>query len=154
MAFLVGHFPMAVVGALTDIHTAIKNPLGSRAFDSDGNEFVYLQGIASTVQYDWVTFNEASLTARLVANAVGPVAVAQAAIVASSYGFYAINGLTSGNSDTIAADQACYIDGTTGRVDDSAVAGDLVVGAYSQTADTANVATFRVVYPGVTNVLG
>lgn len=138
---------------LTSTSTTKKFALGTR-LDVAGNTYIYLEGVASTAQYDWVTYNESYATARLVANAVGPVAIAQSACVASNYGWYLIAGTGSGNCDTTATDKAVYIDGTTGRVDDAAVTGDLVLGAASMTSDTSNVATFALNFPFVNDVLG
>lgn len=132
-----------------------KATLGARAIDKSGNEYVYLLGVASTVAGDWVVYNESYATTRLVADEVGPVAIAMAAITADEYGWYQIFGVnTVARTDTIAADKALYIDASTGRADDLGVAGDLIIGAYSMTADTSNVATVFIIYPSVSNDLG
>lgn len=137
------------------IDTSLKTNLGTRALDVDGNEYVYLQGIASTVAGDWVVYDEDYLTTRLVSGEVGPIAIAMAAITASSYGWYQIYGVnTIARTDTIAADSALYANGTAGRVDDLGVVGDLVIGAYSMTADTSNVATVFINYSSVSNEVG
>lgn len=144
------------LGALTTVYTdATKFSLGEVVSDELGKQYIFLTGVASTVAGSWVTFDEAYLTALVVANAVGPVGVAMAATVASTYGFYQIYGNCAVSaSDTTAADVALYIDGTAGRVDDAVVAGDLVVGACSTAADTANVLPVFLNFPFVTNVLG
>lgn len=127
--------------------------VGTRALDASGNEYVYLLGVASTGAGSWVTFNESYATALLTANAVGPVAIAMAAIVAGKYGWYQRYGVnTVAKTDTVAADLQLYIDGTDGRADDADVAGDAIINAISMTADTSNVATVFIAYPCVTNV--
>ena len=138
------------------VDTAIAATVGSRARDTNGNEYIYLKGVASTVAGDWVVFDEDYATTRLVANEVGPVAIAMAAVDATTkYGWYQIFGKnTTAKTDTVAADKQLYIDGTTGRADDLGVAGDLILGAYSMTADTSNVATVWINYPSVTDDLG
>lgn len=146
--------PMIFGGQITQIDTVATNALGTKAFDSAGNGYIYLQGVASTVAKDVVTFDENFLTTRIAANAVGPVAVAMAAVVANQYGWYQIYGNGSVNSDTTAADKALYIDGITGRVDDAVVSGDLIVGMVSTAADTTNVLPVWMQYPHVTDVLG
>jgi hypothetical protein len=88
MAKLIG--PHIADGDTTVIDTEKRQQLGSRDFDKDGNEYIYLQGVASTVAGDVVSFDEAHLTTRLVANAKGRVAVAMAATVASTFGWYQI----------------------------------------------------------------
>jgi hypothetical protein len=138
---------------LTSTSTTKDFALGTRV-DVAGNTYIYLEGVASTAQYDWVTYNESYATARLVPNAVGPVAIAQAAIVASNYGWYLISGVGTGSTQTVAADKAVYAV-TAGKVDDAAVTGDLVLGAASQTTDAGGTtATFSIAYPFVTDVLG
>ena len=140
----------------TIVDTSKLAELGLRSVDKNGNEFIYLQGVASTVAGDWVVYNEDYETTRLTANEVGPVAIAMAAINATtSYGWYQIFGVNEiSRTDTISADKSLYIDGSTGRADDLGVAGDLIIGAYSMPADTSNVATVFLVYPHVSDDLG
>lgn len=138
------------------IHTEQKHPLGTRAVDGDGNEYIYLKGVASTVAGSWVSFDEAHLTTLLVANAKGRVAVAMAAIVADSYGWYQVYG-----KNTIALVLAAFADNgliystaTAGSVDDAVVAGDLIVGAIGRSAVSGGVATMELNYPFATDALG
>lgn len=129
--------------------------LGTRAVDADGNEYIYLKGVADVAANDWVSYDESHQVARLAANAVGRVAVAKAAVVADKYGWFQIFGTTSAATDAVATDKAVYIDATVGRVDDAAVTGDLVVGAWTRSTDSStNVATVELSYPVVTDVLG
>jgi hypothetical protein len=102
-----------------------------------------------------VSFNASTYTAvRLIADAVGFVSIAPAAIVASSWGWCMIYGFyTTANSDTVAGAGGLFIDGTTGRVDDQSVAGDFVNGAVSTAADTANKLPVHISYPYVTNTV-
>lgn len=145
----------AFVGATTDIHTAQKNPLGARAFDSSGNEWIYLAGVASCVEGDWVSYNATTYVAvRLAADAVGQVAIAPAAILAANWGWFMIWGFyATSNSDTVSAAGGLFIDGTTGRVDDASVAGDFVNGAVSTAADSTNKLPVHITYPYVTNTV-
>ena len=138
------------------VHTSQLEVLGKRAWSGSGNEYIYLQGVGSTVAGDWVVYDESYATTRLVANEVGPVAIAMAAVNATtSYGWYQIYGVnTVARTDTVVADSSLYIDGTAGRADDLGVAGDLILGAYSMTADTSNVATVHLNYPSVSNDIG
>lgn len=145
----------AFVGATTDIHTTQRNMLGARAFDSVGNEWVYLAGVASCLLGDWVSYNAATYVAvRLAADAVGLVAIAPVAILAANWGWFIIYGFyATSNSDTVAAAGGLFIDGTTGRVDDASVAGDMVYGAVSTAADATNVLPVHLSYPYVTNTV-
>lgn len=143
-------------GAVDVIDASQLEKLGVRAIDETGNEFIYLKGVASVGVGSWVTLNENYETALLVAGAVGPVAIAAAAIDSTSeFGWFQIFGVNKdAKTDTIATDSALYIDGTAGRVDDLGVSGDLVIGAYSMTADSSNVATVFIIYPSVSSDLG
>lgn len=136
------------------VDTSQRTSLGTRAWDEDGNEYIYLQGTTSVVARDWVVYDENFTTTRLTANEVGPVAIASTAVVVGEYGWFQIYGIAQGNSDTISADKSLYIDGTAGRVDDLSVSGDLVMGAYSMSAAVSNVATCYIIYPQVSDDLG
>ena len=142
-------------GDTADIDTSALVAVGTRARDAAGNEYIYLKGVASVGAGSWVTFNESYATALLTANAVGPVAIAMAAIVANNWGWFQIYGVnTIAKTDTTSADLQLFIDGTDGRADDAVVSGDMIVGAQSQTADSSNVATVSIQYPHVNNILG
>lgn len=91
-------------------------------------EFIYLAGVASTGVGDFVTYNmDDGSTALLAANAIGPVAVAMSANVASQYGWYQIQGKAVGKALAGYVDNALvYATATAGSVDDAVVAGDRV----------------------------
>lgn len=143
-------------GNTANVDTVLKNALGTRAFDADGNEYIYLTGVAATVAGSWVSFDENHITTLLVANAKGRVGVAMAAIVAASYGWYQIGG-----KNTIALALAAFADNgliystaTPGSVDDAVVVGDLVVGAIGRSAVAAGVITVELNFPFATDTLG
>jgi len=145
-------YPQGFEADTSTVDSSAKQVLGTRAFDKDGNEFIYLKGVASTAAGSWVSFDEAHVTTLLAADAVGRVAIAMAATIADTYGWYQIYGKnTIAKTDTVAADKALYIDATAGRADDAAVAGDWIAGAISRSADTSNVATVELNYPSVCN---
>ena len=65
-------------------------------------EFIYLLGVASTAIHNWVIYElDDWTTTRLVADAIGPVAVAMSANVANQYGWYQISGKTIGSSKLV-----------------------------------------------------
>lgn len=119
---------------IAETSTTLKMRLGDRVKCSDPTygpgEFIYLQGVANTVVGSVVTYNQDDHTTTLaVANAVGPVAVAMSANVASQYGWYQIYG--KGVAKVLAGfvDNAdCYLTATDGSVDDTDVAGDYIRG--------------------------
>lgn len=141
---------------VAETSTTLKHRLGDRFKCSDPTygpgEFIYLQGVASTVVGSWVTFNaDDGTTALLAANAIGPVAIAMSANVASQYGWYQIYGKAVGKALTGFADNGnVYATATAGSVDDAIVAGDRVKNAKGASAvDTpsAGLAEFEIQYP-------
>lgn len=146
MATLVSLPP--VVGNTTDIHTVAQNPLGMRASDAVGNEYIYLQGIGSTIVGSWVTYSKATyITTLTVATSRGPVAVAQAAVLASQFGWYMVNGLATGSVATGAAAANAWTTATPGRVDNTDVTLCLIQNAHQVGATAANLATFSIDHP-------
>ena len=128
-----------VIGAqpIAEVSATQNHPLGTivRAEDvvttgtSYGSgEFIYLKGVANTVVGSWVTYNmDDGSTALLAANAIGPVAVAMSASVASTFGWYQISGKAVGKALAAYADNGLvWATATAGSVDDAVVDGDMV----------------------------
>ena len=136
------------------VDDSLKWRLGSRKRDVAGNEYVYLKGVASLVAEDFVTYTVDDYTAvRAVADATGHVAVAMAAVdAATEYGWFGIYGKFTGDTATVAADKALYLTSTAGRLDDTDVAGDAVVGIKTTAADTANSCVVDMNYPFVHDI--
>lgn len=121
-------------------------------------EFIYLKGVASTAVGTWVTYNmDDGTTTRLAANAIGPVAVAMAATVANTWGWYQISGKAVGAVLTGFVDNAnVYATATAGSVDDAIVAGDRVKGAVGASAigtPSAGLAEFEIARPFMDDAL-
>jgi len=137
----------------TQVHATKKQRLGTRKRDVAGNEYIYLQGVASTAVGSWVSFDEAHVSTLTVANAQGRVAIAQAAVDATTkYGWYMIYGTCSGLCLASFADNGkVYLTSTAGSVDDADVSGDFVMGAVGRSArdTTTGLATFELSYPMV-----
>ena len=130
---------------LTDHGTTQLVPLGTRRMDRAGNEYIYLQGVASTTANTWVSFDEAFATLLLTSDAVGNVAIAMAATVANEYGWYQIYGEGSGViGNTTSGDKALYISSVTGSVDDLLVTGDKINGAISRSTSSVTGAAIDV----------
>lgn len=137
------------MAAFTDaVHAAKRYRLGTRRI-VNGNEFVYLQGVASTAIGSWVTFTSAGVTTLLVAAGKGRVAVAMAATVASTFGWYQVFGQASGLAlASYASGSKVWATATPGSVDDADVATDLIAGAIGRsTIVGAGLATFDLSYP-------
>jgi hypothetical protein len=133
-------------------------PVGTQIVDNSGNRYIYAQGVANIdATHNWVSFDADYVTTLLAANAVGRVGVAMAVIDATTkYGWFQVYGKsTTAATDAVATNKAVYIDATAGRVDDAAVTGDLVVGAWTRSTDAStNIATVELNYPQVTDILG
>ncbi len=139
-----------------DVSTTAKAELGLIVRAKDPiygvGEFIYLKGVASTAANDWVTYNADDYsTTRLAANAIGPVAVAMAATVANTFGWYQISGKAIGKALAGYVDNALvYATATAGSVDDAVVAGDrvkLAVGASAVGTPSAGLAEFEIQRP-------
>lgn len=147
---------------IADTSTTQQHPLGTiiRAEDPTylAGEFIYLKGVASTAVGSWVTYNmDDGTTTLLAANAIGPVAVAMSANVASQYGWYQIHGKAVGKALAGFLDNGnVYATGTAGSVDDAVVAGDRVKGAVGASAvDTPStgLAEFEIARPFMDDAL-
>lgn len=124
-----------------DVNSTVQNhALGTivQAYDETygAGEFIYLKGLADTAVGSWVTYNADDYsTALLAANAIGPVAVAMSACVASEYGWYQISGKAVGKALASYADNGLvYATATGGSIDDAVVAGDRVKNAKGASA--------------------
>lgn len=119
---------------ITYVSTTQLHPLGTirRAYDVDTTaygegEFIYLKGVASTVLGSCVVYNPDDYTTTLVlSTSIGPVAFAMAATVASTFGWYQINGKAVGKVAAGFVDDAnCYFQ-SAGIIDDTIVAGSRI----------------------------
>lgn len=146
---------------IADISTTQYHEMGTRVRCQDRDsstdygvgEFIYLLGVASTAAGDAVTYNADDFsTTRLVADAIGPVALAMGANVASSYGWYQIFGKGEVTAGTVADNGNVYATSTAGTVDDAIVAGDRVKRAKFASADgtpSAGLAEIEIDFPYV-----
>jgi hypothetical protein len=100
------------------------------------SEMIYLKGVASTVLGSVVIYNPDDYsTSLLVANDIGPVAVAMAPTVANQFAWYMIQGKAIVKAGTVADNANVYATATLGQVDDAVVAGDRVKNAKFASAD-------------------
>jgi hypothetical protein len=140
---------------LTSVDSVAVHSLGEKYTDPvNGDEFIYLLGVASTAANDLVTFDEAFATTRSTANAVGACAIAMAATVADKYGWYQIYGAgTVATAAAVADNKALYLTSTAGAIDDADVAGDAIIGLWSRgTATGAGTVACQLNYPMVHDI--
>jgi hypothetical protein len=137
MAYFVDSSPS--VGITTDIHSTAKNKVGSVRVANDGNTYIYLKGVTSCVDGSVVVFQPGIWTAALAATGLkGGVAIAQAAVTGSSWGWFLYVGqdvITAGSAMT--SNTALFIGGVSGNVDDTAVKGDQIFNAFLINAPAA-----------------
>lgn len=155
---------LATSGNLTDVDTVARNPLGTRVYGTDalGNsaEYIYLTGVASTIVGSVVTYDNAGLTTLIVADANGPVAVAMALTVASTFGWYCIQGTIP--VDVVANSAVCAAgaknpgrETTDGKVGDGRAAGDEINNFFQRVVTTAAaVVNCQIDHPFVNNFTG
>lgn len=147
-------FPQAFHAVTSNVDTSAQVPVGTRAVDLNGGEWVYARGTASVATGDFCTFVRGDFSVeRSSANDIGMIGVAGSAIVASRFGWYQIWGIRSGaNVATGAtAQNELYLTSTAGRVGTTDVAGDFVIGALLQVNSAANEGTVFLNYPMVTD---
>lgn len=135
------------VQPIASIETTARHALGTivRAEDPTYGmgEFIYLNGVASTVVGNMVIYNPVLGTTTLSpnsANQARPVAVAMAACTASYYGWYQIDGAAIIKKDAVIFNPTVAVfqsTANTGRIKSTAQAGQQVLGARS--ANTASV---------------
>lgn len=146
-----GYQPIATVS------TTQNHPYGTivRASDSTtstttgaqgSGEFIYLQGVGSTVEGSLVTYNPATgvtVLAPTTANKTTPFAVAMGAIDATTkYGWYQISGVAKITKTTIKVNPAVavYVNGS-GNITSTAASGKQIMNAVSANATTIASAT-------------
>ena len=123
------------------VTSTVKNhPLGDivTAYDPiyGAGEFIYLPGAANTVVGSVVLYSPDDFaTTLLAANDIGSVAVAMSINVASSYGWYQIQGKAVVKAGTVADNGNVDATASAGVVDDAVVAGDRVKNAKFASAD-------------------
>lgn len=135
------------VGNMADVGTTLLWPLGTRCKAEDKGstaygvgEFIYLEGVASTVRGSVAYITDDWATVLVIARSIGDLAVALGAnAAAGSYGWYQVVGRGVAACDSGITDQAAlYIDGTAGRCDDTVVAGDAIMGMRASSTDDTN----------------
>jgi hypothetical protein len=142
--------PSPTAGVTGEAHATQLNPLGVVRQFSDGNSYIYLKGVASTAADDWVVFDENYQTTRTVAASSGPAAIAKAAVIASTYGWYLYIG--SGTAYVLSAAVSAatlYVNAQAGAVATAVVGNKGILNATTATAAASNNATVRINRPWV-----
>jgi hypothetical protein len=147
--------PIAVAGLPGEVHTTRKNTVGTEAtFLVDGRykTYIYLPGVASCIAGSWVTYDEAGVTVGLVTPVTGlhAVAIATAATVAGTFGWFGVDGVFTARALAAFADNAkVFPTATVFVVDDTSVAGSQIVPAVGRSVEAAGLAQVEVHHPFV-----
>lgn len=137
----------------TQVHSSKKYRLGTRKTDVAGNVYIYLKGVGSTAAGSWVAYDEVGVTQLLdtdvAASMVSPIAVAQAAVDATTkFGWYMVAGTCSALVLASFADNSkIFAVSTGGSADDSGTGGNQIVGAYGRSAIASGAATVQLNFP-------
>lgn len=141
-----------LITQLNSVDASEEFDLLQRAEGDAGKEYIYLTGVGSTIVGNWVTYDELGISTLLVANAIGPVAVAMAITDATTeFGWYQIVGSAEAAlAANCAANVAIGYESTSGYAGDGKGAGDTIYNAFSRDATTAAaIATVQIMYPFV-----
>jgi hypothetical protein len=130
------------IKSLTDVDTSALYTVGTRCKARDvatataygDAEFVYLKGVAGTARGQVVLIKDDYSTSLVAARDKGALAVALAATVANTWGWYQILGTGVVLCGTVAASAPCYI-AAGNLVDDAVIAGDQIIGMRTKTTD-------------------
>lgn len=148
----IGVTPMTTVDTAANPAHALGTILQAKDPTYGAGEFIYLKGLDTTALGTWVTYNaDDNSTTLLAANAIGPVAIAMAATVTGTFGWYQIGGKGIGKALTGYLDNGLvFATATAGSIDDAVVAGDrvkLAVGASAVGTPSAGLAEFEIQRP-------
>jgi len=141
-------------GDTAQVDTVQQFAFNTKAVDVDGNEYLYVKGVASGAVGRWVTYDEVGVTTLLVADAKGLVGVMCGVLDATTdFGWIQIFGkATASIADTSSDNTLIGYEDASGYAGDGYGAGDMIYGAMLREAvTTAANATVQITYPFVTD---
>lgn len=134
---------MAASPFYTQIHTTKRFRLLTEKSDSAGNTYAYLKGVGSLAAGDFVKFDGAGTTTRMLAASTGPIAVAMSAnTAATTFSWFLVSGkYASANVATHSsgAGKGLFSSGTTARASVTPTTEQALYGAFSDGDSAANV---------------
>lgn len=135
-------------GPFDEIDTVKRMALGTKIFAGD-KSYVYVQGVTSGAAGKWATYTKAGVTVLTVADINGEAGIFMAALDATTkFGFLQIFGENLTADVTAAtAGAALYATATPGRLDETAVAGDMALNVAVTVTGSSNVAGVFLNYP-------
>lgn len=145
-------YPQTAHGNTTSEDTSAQITLGTRQMDASGNEYIYLQGTASTTTGSVVLIQKNFATKLADTDDTGALAVAGTAVGLAEYGWYLIFGSgTACTLSSMSAGAALYLTASSGYIDDTDAAGEAITGAASFDTSSGSATTIRISYPHTYN---
>lgn len=126
---------IVILQKIDEVSTIQKHELGTiiNATDRDSTaygvgEFIYLKGVANTVAGSVVLYQSDDFSTKLAASGdAGPIAIAMAANVANTFGWYQIKGKGIAKVAAGFADNSnCYLNATAGTLSNTVLAANYV----------------------------
>lgn len=147
--------PLVGIGSPTRVDATPQMELGFRGTDTEGNEYVYVRGVANAASGDVVTILGTYAVVRILPEQNGPVGVLAAAIGADQYGWALRKGVATVRAATGAAAGANVfaVTAVAGQVDDGSVVGGHVLNAMFTSAEANDMATVLVAYPFIVSTI-
>jgi hypothetical protein len=145
--------PALLPGDTTKVFTTADIQLGTRAWDPDGNEFVFVNGITSAAAGTAAVYDELYVTTLAVSGSVGPVGIFKAACTSGTYGWLQ----TRGKALTVKLAASCddngvvYTTATAGYLSSVTSSQTQIKGAAFRSAGTSGgTATLQLTFPTAT----
>ena len=141
----------------TNTNAPFPHALGTRARDYDGNEYAFVQGVASGAVGSWVSFDEGHVASLLVNGAKGRVGVLTAALDATTkQGWAQIYGKCLNAKTAVGTldNGLLYGSAVPGVAASAVIAGSLIVGAMARGAYAAAGTVVELNYPFASSALG
>jgi hypothetical protein len=135
------------------VHSTKKFRLMSRRRDAAGNEYVYLKGVASLADGDFVRYDGTGTTTRAITTMTndGAIAVAQAAVDASTkYGWFMISGRDAAANvatHSSGSGKALFVSATAGRATSTPATEECISGAFTDGDAVSNSGPVLLAYP-------
>ena len=155
--------PVASMGLSTDVDTVQRNPVGLVRGDENGNQFIYLPGVASNVAGAFVGFVYTGVTTAVVtllvttATYAASVAVSMGATLAANWGWFQIYGFNAAANyatATITTPLMLFTSSTAGRATTSDTAATTIFNSSATVTSVSNVGGVWLDFPYTLGITG
>ncbi len=149
-----------LITPLNQVDSSAAYTVGTKTMTKNGNEYIYLPGVASVATYDWVTYitsatglSYGSVTRLATSGAVGLVGIAQGTIISNKWGWFQIAGTAIGNCNSIATTKAVYASVTVAVVWTTVSTNEMIANAFCTASASDGTTTFLIDHPYITGTL-